>query len=404
MKNKIISHFYIKKARINSNGYAPIYLRITINGQRSEIATGIKALPETWDKASEKIIGRSEKVRSLNSQLANLLIKVERAFLILDDNNEKMTVRMLIHQIKGSEEKQQGIIEVFNKVLIRMEELIGIDYSKNTIKAYKSARNSVQGFVRVKMRCEDMGVMHIDKSFAQEYLNYLKITKGLKHNSAVKILKTLAAVMNYSTENGIIIKNPMEDFHCSFKENDRGYLTSEEVDKIYTKKFEISRLGKVRDVYIFQIYTGLAYIDLFNLTTDSLETEADGSIWISTKRQKSSSTSIIPLLPRAREIIEKYKEDYMCQLKGKILPVYSNQKMNSYLKEIADLCGIKKRMTTHLARHTFATTITLTNGVPIETVSKMLGHTNLKTTQIYAKIVKDKIAKDMKHLMNNDEK
>ncbi|MFY7918741.1 MAG: site-specific integrase, partial [Chryseotalea sp.] len=172
----------------------------------------------------------------------------------------------------------------------------------------------------------------------------------------------------------------------------------EELDSIIEKKFSIERLKQVRDIFIFCCYTGLAYADVQKLSRDEITTGIDGEKWIWTSRQKTDTATRIPLLPQALEIINRYKDEPSCLNKGRLLPVLSNQKMNGYLKEIADACGITKKMTFHTARHTFATTVTLSNGVPIETVSKMLGHRNLKTTQHYAKILDIKVGADMRVL------
>jgi site-specific recombinase XerD len=220
------------------------------------------------------------------------------------------------------------------------------------------------------------------------------------HNSAVKNIKNLFRIINISISNGWITTNPFKGFRCNFVYPNRPYLTEEEIDALYVKDFTINRLARVRDVFIFQIYTGLSYCDMAELTEDNIEIGIDGKRWIVIHRKKTGTRSSIPILPRAQEVLDKYKNDQYCISERKLLPVYTNQRMNGYIKEIADICGIRKILTTHLARHTFATTVTLSNGVPIETVSKMLGHSDLKTTQIYAKVVDRKISDDMQHLID----
>ena len=193
-------------------------------------------------------------------------------------------------------------------------------------------------------------------------------------------------------------KNPFVNYKAKVKEVERAYLVQEEIQAIVDKEFATERLNQVKDIFLFSCFTGLAYIDVKQLTRSNIGLGIDGGKWIFTNRQKTDTRSNISLLPIAEEILDKYKQHPQCLNEGKLLPVLSNQKMNSYLKEIADLCEINKELTFHIARHTFATTVTLTNGVPIESVSKMLGHKNLRTTQHYAKILDRKVSDDMKVL------
>jgi len=190
-------------------------------------------------------------------------------------------------------------------------------------------------------------------------------------------------------------QNPFTDFHCSFRKVERDVLSIEEINILETKKFRIARLQVVSDLFVFSCYTGLAYIDVMRLTSQNLSIGIDGEYWLFTERKKTGEKVRIPLLPQAFSILEKYKNSPACLNSGSLLPKLSNQKLNSYLKEVADTSGIEKNLTFHLARHTFATTVTLTNGVPIETVSKLLGHSSIKTTQIYAKVLERKVSEDM---------
>jgi site-specific recombinase XerD len=227
---------------------------------------------------------------------------------------------------------------------------------------------------------------------------YLKTVKHCAQNTATKYLVRLKKVVNLSLANEWIIRDPFIKYQCTYKPTYRGYLNAEELQKIELKEFKIPRLQKVRDIFVFCCYTGFAQADVEALSLSDITTGIDGEKWIIINRKKTDGRSPIPLLPQALAIIEKYKNDPETLAKGKLLPVNSNQRMNGYLKEIADITGITKNLTMHLARHTFATTVTLSNGVPIETVSKMLGHNSIKTTQIYSKVVDTKISNDMKAL------
>lgn len=400
MKNKIVKHFYLKETRKDRKGEAPIYLRITINGQRAEISTDKRIQPENWDKASEKAYGRSEHARVINNALGNLSNKVEKYFSNLDLKDETISVHQIIMELKGKNQNEMTLVKAYEYHISQMEALIGTDYAPNTIKRYKSSLNGLVEFMKKKLLKADVKLYELNMMFIESYDTYLKTNKGLKSNTVAKDIKNLFRVINRAVSYKWINQNPFKGFSCNYVNPQRSYLTEEEIDILYRKEFRIERLARVKDIFLFQIYTGLAYSDIEGLTEDSFERGIDGKLWVVIRRKKTGTRSSIPILPRAQEILDKYKVDPTCLAEQKILPVYCNQRMNGYLKEIAIICGINKNLTTHLARHTFATTITLSQGVPIETVSKMLGHTDLKTTQIYSKVVDRKIANDMKPLLN----
>lgn len=400
MKNKIVTHFYVREEKKDKKGEVPIYLRITINGERASISTDRRVNPEFWDKTTEKVAGRSEPARVINTSLNNLLSKVEKYFSNLDVKDELISVHQIVAELKGKSQNQMTLLKAYESYIAKLEELVGVDYATNTVKVYKSSLNGLKGFIIHKYNKTDIRLCDLDRAFIEAYDTYLKSSKGLNHNSAARHTKNLHTVLNKAVSNMWIQVNPCSGYNFGYINPPRSYLTEEEIDALYVKKFTINRLAKVRDVFIFQIYSGLSYCDMAELTEDSIEIGIDGKRWIVINRKKTGTRSSIPLLPRAQEILDKYKNDPHCISECKLLPVCTNQRMNGYLKEIADLCEIKKTLTTHLARHSFASTVTLSHGVPIETVSKMLGHSDLKTTQIYAKVVDRKIADDMRHLID----
>jgi site-specific recombinase XerD len=231
--------------------------------------------------------------------------------------------------------------------------------------------------------------------FLCDFEIYLMTTVGCNANTSAKFMQFLKRIIIIARNNGMITADPFANYKIHMTKVDRGYLTQEDIEKLLKKQFTIKRLELVRDIFVFSCFTGLAYIDVKNLTDKEIRTSFDGKLWIMTKRQKTNVQSNILLLDVPKMILEKYKGK---AIDNKLLPILSNQKMNAYLKEIGDVCEIDKEITFHLARHTFATTITLARGVPIETVSKMLGHTNITTTQIYARITDSKISNDMQAL------
>jgi len=399
MKNKIVTHFYVKEEKKDNIGEVPIYLRITINGERAEISTNRRVHSNLWDKASERVAGRSESGRVINAFLNTLLGKVEKYFSNLDVQDDLISVQQIMAELKGKSQNQMTLVEAYERHIKNMKTLSGLEFATTTIDKYEYALSSIKNFLKSKYNCEDIRLCELNHSFIEAYYEHLRTTDKIMHNSATKYIRILCRIINISIANKWIISNPFKNFHCNYVNPPRSVLTEEEIESLYNKEFNIKRLARVRDAFIFQIYTGLSYIDMADFTEDNIEIGIDGKRWIVIHRKKTGTRSSIPILPRAQEILDKYKTDPAFISEHKLLPVCTNQRMNGYLKEIADICEIKKPLTTHIARHTFATTITLSHGVPIETVSKMLGHSDLKTTQIYSKVVDKKIADDMKPLM-----
>ena len=247
----------------------------------------------------------------------------------------------------------------------------------------------------LKYNLTDISLKEIKNMFLCDFEIYLMTTVGCNANTTAKFMQFLKRIIIIARNNGMIAGDPFANYKIHMTKVDRGYLTQEDIEKLLKKQFTIKRLELVRDIFVFSCFTGLAYIDVKNLTDKEIRTSFDGKLWIMTKRQKTNVQSNILLLDVPKMILEKYKGK---AIDNKLLPILSNQKMNAYLKEIGDVCEIDKEITFHLARHTFATTITLARGVPIETVSKMLGHTNITTTQIYARITDSKISNDMQAL------
>ncbi len=290
------------------------------------------------------------------------------------------------------------LLEIFQQHNQQVKALIGSQYSSATWRRYVTSHDHTLHFLQFKYSLSDIPVDKIKYEFITDYEFWLKSIRKCNHNSTIKYLTNFKKIINICLKNSWIDKNPFVGFKMTKKEVERPFLSQEELIILATKQFTMPRIDQIRDVFLFCCYTGLAYVDICKLKRSEIAIGVDGEKWIFTHRQKTETSSRIPLLPPALKLIEKYQDSPECIIKDRLFPVMSNQKMNLYLKEIADACGINKNFTTHTARHTFATTVTLTNGVPIETVSKMLGHRNLKTTQHYAKILDIKVSDDMKTL------
>lgn len=387
--------FFLKKGQVDKKGLIPIYLRITINGERAEISTNRKIELIKWDTIQQRAKGRAESARVLNDHLDNLHNRVNRDFNSYNEKCEEITSSILRDSLIGKNVKKYYLTQVFemNNALIKQEE--GQKYSRSTIDQYTTTLERLKLFLNQEYACNDIVLSSLDLLFIRRFEIFLKTNYGIVHNTVMKHLKQLKKVIHFAMLIGYMERDPFFQHKTASKEVSRGYLTADELNRIETHRFRIRRLEQVRDVFIFVCYTGLSYSDLKLLKSDSLTKGINNKNWIIYEREKTGVRASIPLLPPAQAIIDKYKTDPECIADNKLLPIKSNQKLNSYLAEIAELCEISKHVTMHLGRHTFATTVTLTNGVPIETVSKMLGHTSLKTTQIYSKVVDTKISNDM---------
>ena len=390
--------FLVKKNKIKANGTAPIYLRITIDGVPKEIASKRYVLPEKWDSKLQKVSGNSPEVKAINSYLKALEQEVYDAHHSVMKDKEHATSSILKSKILKTEEKPNLLIPIFQDHNNKVEEMVGNGFAHGTFIRYTTSLKHTQEFMKWKYNVSDIDIKKIDHAFITEYEFYLRSQRGCNNNSAVKYIKNFKKIVLLCLANGWLDKNPFASYKSRLDEVEKDFLSEEELKTMFEKVMATDRLTIVRDIYIFSCYTGLAYIDVKNLTNSNISFGIDGNKWIFTHRQKTDTASKIPLLPIPEMIIEKYANHPKCKVENTLLPILTNQKMNSYLKEIADVCGINKDLTFHTARHTFATTVTLSNGVPIESVSKMLGHTNITTTQHYAKILDKKVSNDMENL------
>ncbi|MGG7035762.1 MAG: site-specific integrase [Flavobacterium sp.] len=390
--------FYIKRAKVNNDGICPIYARVTIKAKRFEFSANRYINPEKWSAEGNKIKGNSEEARSINKHLEFIKNDILEAEKKLYWKGIEITAENLRNELRTTPDNIRTLIPIFEDHNNRIKELLGKEYAPGTLERYKTSLSHTKDFLLWKFNLTDIDINKIDNAFIADYEFYLRSVRNCSNNTAVKYIKNFHKIIKICLDNDWIEKNPFANYKSKIKEVERVYLTQDEIQNLINKKIDNERLSIVRDIFLFSCFTGLAYVDVKNLTKGHISIGIDGEKWIFTHRQKTESASKIPILPVTQLIIDKYTDNPKCINSNKLLPILSNQKMNAYLKEIADLCKINKELTFHIARHTFATTITLTNGVPIESVSKMLGHKNLKTTQHYAKIVDKKVSEDMKVL------
>ena len=398
MNSKITLHFYAKATKSNSNGLYPIYVRLTIDGKRFEYSTKKFIEPQKWSNELSKMKGNSEEARSINNLLDFTRNRINDIQYELLKHGQTINFDEFKNRLLGKKERERTLIPIFVEHNRKIKELVGSEYAPGTLERYETSLKHTKAFLQWKYNISDIDIAKIDHAFITEYEFYLRTERKCANNTAVKYIKNFHKIINICLANGWLTKDPFANYKSKVKEVIREFLTEQEIQEIMNKEFVTERLEQIRDIFVFSCFTGLAYIDVKQLTSNNIVLGIDGDKWINKNRQKTDTNSKIPLLPTAQYILDKYADHPVCLNVGNLLPVPSNQKMNAYLKEIADVCGIKKDLTFHMARHTFATTVTLSNGVPIETVSKMLGHTNLKTTQHYAKILDKKISEDMQVL------
>lgn len=398
MKAKITLHIYAKTTKANAAGQLPIYIRLTIDGQRFEFSSKKFIEKSKWSPELSKMKGSTEEARTINNYLDLMKSKVFDIQMELIHKNEELSLENFKSRILGTHQRERMIIPIYQNHNDKINELVGNGYAYGTLERFKISLKHLQEFILWKYNVADININKIDYAFVTEFEFYLRSVKKCNNNTAVKYVRNFRKIIKICLDNDWLDKNPCSRYEGKMKEVERDFLTEEELNRIYNKRFSSERLNLVKDIFIFSCYTGLAYVDVKGLKKDHIAIGIDGEKWIFKNRQKTDTKSKIPVLPIAQEIIQKYADHPKCLNEDNILPILTNQKMNAYLKEVADLCDIPKEITFHMARHTFATSVTLTNGVPIETVSKMLGHKNIQTTQHYAKILDKKVSEDMQVL------
>jgi site-specific recombinase XerD len=387
--------FYLKRPKDYTVGNVPIYLRITVEGKRAEVSTQRQCDPERWNSQSGRMAGTKEDARAMNIYLDTLQTKIYELHREVLVSGMTLTAEAIKIKFTGQGERPRMLIEIFEHHNQQFAELVGKEYSEGTLKKFKTVATSLREFLKWKFQVADINIKELGFEFVNDYEFYLKSIQGIQHNTAMGNIKKLKKIVRQCVANDWLDKDPFMSYKIKIRETHRAYLSVEELQTLTDKEFSVIRLDQVKDIFLFSCFTGLAYTDVMKLSPSDIAIGIDGEKWVFTTRTKTDTASRIPLLPMAQEIINKYSNHPNAVAAKKLLPTLSNQRLNSYLKEIADVCGFNKELTFHCARHTFATTVTLTNGVPIESVSKMLGHKSLRTTQHYAKILDKKVSEDM---------
>ena len=389
---------YIRTGKLDKLGNAPIYVRITVNSRRAEFSLKRKVQPKNWCSIRGRVKGSNSKAKSLNHFIDELESKAFKIHAKLLTKKKPFDAELIKRKLLNIDEVHKTILIIYEEHNSQIEELIGIDYSYGAYRRHVRTKEHLQDFIKQEYKRNDYFVKEIDLKFINRFHHYLVTKKIGNQNTTTKYVVNFKKIMRIAFANNWVNKDPFFHWKAKWKKVEREVLTELELRNMMEKEFKMKRLEQVRDIFVFCCFAGLAYTDVQKLSENHIIIKMNGSRWIKINRSKTDSRSTIPLLPAAEEILAKYINHPITINNGLLLPVISNQKTNFYLKEIADACAITKNLTFHLARHTFATTVTLANGIPIESVSKMLGHQSLKTTQIYAKVIDQKLKEDMDKL------
>ena len=399
VKSSFSVTFIIQKGKIRVDGTAPILARVIVNKRMTHIATKQYIRPDRWLPEEHKTRGCTKEEKEINEYLSTFKMAIQKKYLGKMLNDESLSAHALKSSVlcAPTKGKPTDIMPLFDCFIEDYEVLMKQEgYRREAMLRYQILRDQLRLFLKEEYHVTDLPLTCIDRQFLDKlYLWFRTKHNKVNNNTAVKNIQRFSTVFKKARDNGWVMGNPFGLQKRHLDKVDRGYLTQEEIEVIYRKEFPTERLEHIRDFFIFSCYTGLCYADVKSLTYEEIERKPDGSIWICTHRTKTDTPVNVRLLDIPLAIINKYKGQ---GVGNHVFPIPSNQKTNAYLKEISDVCGLKKTVTFHMARHTFATTVTLSNGVPIESVSKMLGHTNIQTTQIYARITDQKVDGDMKML------
>jgi site-specific recombinase XerD len=383
--------FFLKRDKQKSNGNVPLFCRITVDGK--EVRFGMKkdVNPKLWDVKTGKAVGRTLEAVEINILLDSTRSAIVGIYRDLQEKENNVTAEKIKNAFLGTDVKHRTLLELFDEHNREKKLLVGISIAKSTYNKYRITRDHLAAYIKNRYNLSDIALKEINHKFVCDFELFLLTVRHSEENTIAKYMQMFKHVIGIAVKYGWVRDNPFSGYRIHLKKTDRGYLTQEEIEVLINQKFTAEHLEKVRDIFVFCCFTGLSYIDVKRLTCDDIKTSFDGGLWIMGKRRKTDVGYNVPLLEIPKRILKKYEGALP---NGRLLPVTTNQYSNIYLKKIGELCGLKKKLTFHLSRHTFAT-LTLSKGVSIESVSKMLGHTNIQTTQIYARITNDKISNDM---------
>ena len=393
--------FYIRRDKTNKKGEAPVFMRLTINGERADASIKRFIEPHAWNSAKGKANEKCRGGKDLNLYLDAISANILRIQRDLELDKKEVSAQIILNRYLGKEQSDRHtLMEVFRAHNEKCRALSGISLAPATVIRYETTLRLTEEFLQKSYQKEDCYLDEVTNQFIEDFEFFLKTVRRCCHNTTSKYLMNFKKIVRIALAKGWMKKDPFAQIRFHLDPVEREFLEKQELKAMLNKAISIPRLAQVRDIFCFCCLTGLAFTDVQQLKEEHLVADIHGKIWIRKARQKTKNMCNIPLLDEAQKIIDRYREHPYCQTHGVLLPVCSNQKMNSYLKELADICGIRKNLSTHCARHTFAT-LTLASGATIDNVAKMLGHANVNMTRRYAKVLDSSIMRDMEVVAEN---
>lgn len=393
--------FYIRRDKTNKRGEAPVFMRLTINGERADASIKRFIEPHAWNSAKGKANEKSRGGKDLNLYLDAISANILRIQRDLELDKKEVSAQIILNRYLGKEQSDRHtLMEVFRAHNEKCRALSGISLAPGTVIRYETTLRLTEEFLQKNYQKEDCYLDEVTNQFIEDFEFFLKTVRRCCHNTTAKYLMNFKKIVRIALAKGWMKKDPFAHIRFHLDPVEREFLEKQELKTMLNKEISITRLAQVRDIFCFCCLTGLAFTDVQQLKPEHLVADIHGKIWIRKARQKTKNMCNIPLLDDAQKILDRYKDHPYCQTHGVLLPVCSNQKMNSYLKELADICGIRKNLSTHCARHTFAT-LTLASGATIDNVAKMLGHANVNMTRRYAKVLDSSIMRDMEVVAEN---
>ena len=390
--------FFLRKGKLLKNGEAPVCLRFGVDGQTCEILIKRSIATELWNQAKECAKGQGRKADELNRYIESIRVKLYQIYRELEEKGKLITTERIKSIFEGKEENTKTLLQLFSEHNAQCKTLIGKGFAPKTVMRFESTYRYMVEFMQNKYHISDIALNELTPAFVHDFETFLKTGKQCAQNSANTRLKIFKKLMRIALENDLIKKSPFVGYKFKYRETNPDFLTMDEIQRIASKSISIQCIEQVRDIFVFQCFTGLAFGDVAQLSEEHLVKGQNGNIWIRKTRQKTNNMCNIPLLPVAIALIDKYKDHPVCLKKNTLFPVISNQKMNLYLKEIANICNIEKKISSHTARHSYATSVCLANGVSMENVAKMLGHASTNVTKHYAKVLDTSIMRDMENV------
>ena len=385
--------FYLKR-QAEQNGKAPIMGRITINGTISQFSCKLSISPKLWDTKANKASGKSVVAQRINEKLENIKTNIGKQYQRICDRDSYVTAEKVKNAWLGFGDGYQLLLQTFDEYLNDFEKnRVGKDRKASTLENYRKQYRRLAAFLQYEYKVEDIPFRELKREFIEKYVVYLSTVRGMLPGTLPNAIKKLKLMTYTAFKNGWIASDPFAGFRVTAKYRDRRFLSESELQAVMDVQVPNYKTAIVRDIFVFCCFTGLAYVDVQKLSHDDIHTDDRGDMWIIDNRAKTGTQFRVKLLPVAKELVERYRRLKLPD--NKVFPVKDCDSMDMSLRHVARHAGLSFNPTMHVARHTFATTVTLSQGVPLETVSKMLGHKHITTTQIYAKITNDKIGRDM---------